>query len=218
MKPNGIFFLEVSYVSQFLAVAFALELVYFQRLWRLIFYAVILVSTFAGTGLLLLAVCAPILLGKINARTLGGVLIVIAISALLAVQINWYQQVEHRFGEYRNTGASANHRFIEPYEVLVEVVKRPYSAYTGSGPGSGAKDGQAFWWVSTKLAYEYGFLTMISFLAFFGYVLFANAPSRRIAFVLFILFNFMGGFIIPVYPLFIFLLGGMFRVRSGEVA
>jgi hypothetical protein len=34
-----------------------------------------------------------------------------------------------------------------------------------------------------------------------------------VAIVLFVLFNLMGGFNIPVYPLLIFLIGGLFRIK-----
>lgn len=216
MKPNAVFFLEVSYVSQFIAVAFALELVYFQRLWRLLLYAVILLSTFAGTGLMLLIVSAPILLGRVNLRTLAGVALIIAACIFIAVRINWYQQVENRFGEYDRQGTSANHRFVEPLEVLSVIVKRPDFIYTGSGPGNGDKQRNKFWWVTTKLAYEYGLLATLSFMAFFSYTLFKNSPSQRISIVLFIMYNIMSGFIIPVYPFLIFLLGGLFRIRPTE--
>ena len=216
MKPNGVFFLEVSYVSQWTAVAFALELVYFRRLYRLLFYAVILVASFAGTGLLLLAISAPVLLTRMSWKSLLGVVAVVALGVLFAIQINWYEQVNHRFTEYRQTRSSANHRFIEPFDVLVDVLHRENTMFTGEGPGNIPKGEARIWWASTKLTYEYGILPAISFMAFFGYMLFYKAPSQRVAMVLFVLFNLMGGFNIPVYPLLIFLIGGLFRVSHGK--
>jgi hypothetical protein len=41
-------------------------------------------------------------------------------------------------------------------------------------------------------------------------------PSQRVALVLFVLFNLMGGFNIPVYPLLIFLIGGLFRIKEDK--
>jgi hypothetical protein len=213
MKPNGIFFLEVSYVSQWTAVALALELVYFRRIWRLVFYAVILLASFAGTGLLLLAICSPVLLTRMSWKSLLGVVAVVAAGVVFAVNINWYGQVSHRFGEYQQTKSSANHRFIEPFEVLAEVLHRDNSMFTGEGPGNIPKGESRIWWASTKLTYEYGIVPALSFMAFFGYMLFHKAPSQRVAIVLFVLFNLMGGFNIPVYPLLIFLIGGLFRIK-----
>ena len=88
--------------------------------------------------------------------------------------------------------------------------------FTGEGPGNIPKGEARIWWASTKLTYEYGILPAISFMAFFGYMLFYKAPSQRVAMVLFVLFNLMGGFNIPVYPLLIFLIGGLFRVSHGK--
>ena len=198
------------------AVAVALELVYFRRLWRLIFYGVILLASFAGTGLLLLAICAPVLLTRMSWKSLLGVGAVVAAGVLFAIQINWYGQVNQRFAEYKQTNTSANHRFIEPFEVLVEVLHRDNSMFTGEGPGTIPKGENRIWWASTKLAYEYGIIPAISFMAFFAYMLFVKAPSQRIAMVLFVMFNLMGGFNIPVYPLLIFLIGGFFRIRDGN--
>jgi hypothetical protein len=215
MKPNGFFFLEVSYISQWTAVALALELVYFRRLWRLVFYTVILLASFAGTGLLLLALCAPVLLTRMSWKSLLGVIAVVGAGILFAVQINWFGTVYHRFGEYKQTNSSANHRFIEPFDVLVEVIHHENVMFTGEGPGNIPKGENRIWWASTKLVYEYGIASAISFMAFFAYMLFYKAPSQRIALVLFVMFNLMGGFNIPVYPLLIFLIGGLFRVKEG---
>jgi len=97
MKPNGIFFLEVSYLSQWTAIALALELVYFRRTWRMSFYAVVLLSCLAGTGLLLLLVCAPVLLSRVSKRSLAVVGVVFLVCVITAISINWVQNVQHRF-------------------------------------------------------------------------------------------------------------------------
>lgn len=218
MKPNGVFFLEVSYLSQWTAVALAIELVYFRRLWRMIFYGVVLISCFAGTGLLLLLICGPVLLTRLSKKSLGIVAVVVVACLITVISINWFQEVQQRFVEVQQYNSSAHNRFITPFQILAKFAEHPSSIWVGEGPGSGDKSKNEFWWVVTKLAYEYGFLTTISFFAFIGYVLFKNAPSQRISFLLLILFNFMGGFIIPVYPILIFMLGGLFRIRAPKAA
>jgi hypothetical protein len=216
MKPNSIFFLEVSYLSQWTAIALALELVYFRRLWRMCFYAAILLGSFAGTGLLLLLISGPVLLSRVSRRSLIGVGIVLIVCGVTAFSINWLQQVEHRFTEVQYYGSSAYHRFVIPFQVLADFVSHPMSFLVGEGPGNGAKQTGDMWWAFTKIAYEYGVLAGIFFEIFVGYVLFKKAASQRIAFMLIIFFNFMGGFIIPVYPLLIWLIGGLFRIRGSK--
>jgi hypothetical protein len=216
MKPNAIFFLEVSVLSQWTAVALALEVVFFARIWRMAFYAVILVACFAGTGLLLLAMTGPVILGRVKIKTMAAVLVVVLVGVVVAIKINWYDQVSHRFDEYQKTGASANHRFVEPIAVMFEEIDKPAFFFTGEGPGTISKDNANTWWVVAKIAYEYGVLPTIAFSAFLLYVMFAGAPSGRMAFTYVMLMNFMGGFIIPVWPLFIFTLGGMFRIKESR--
>ncbi len=214
MKPSGVFFLEVSYVSQWTALALALEIVYFKRVWRMIFYSGIVVSLFAGTGILLILLCSPVLLARVSWRTILGVLAIGVTCILIAIQINWYQQVNHRFTEYKHTGSSSNHRFIEPLEVLGDTLQKKNMLFTGEGPGTIPKGGAQVWWTVTKLAYEYGLLTTIAFFIFYTSMVFVGAPSLRIAVVLYVLFFLMSGTSIPVYQVLILIIGGLFRIRN----
>jgi len=216
MKPNGIFFLEVSYVSEWTATALALELVYFRRFWRMAFYSIIILSLFAGTGVLLLLITLPVLLTRLSRRTIAAVAIIFVVVSLFAAKIHWYSQVQQRFGEYHNQQSSANKRFVEPFVVLMDFIGHKDAVFIGEGPGNGSKENFDFWWVPTKVSFEYGIMSALSFTAFLIYVLFYKAPSQRIAFLLFVLFNFMGGFIVPIYPFLLFLIGGMFRVHDGR--
>jgi hypothetical protein len=213
MKPQAIVFLEVSTLSQFTAVALAIELTYFQRIWRIIFYACVLLACFAGTGLFLLVLCAPVLVLRLSPRTILMVLAVFAATYFVADRIHWYQQVQGRFTEYKQQGSSADYRFVAPFHDLVEAFNSPRSMVTGIGPGNTAKTTGYVTWASTKMVVEYGLLTAISFFVFFCYVIFKNAPSQRLSFVMLMLFNFLaGGVIIPMYPVLIFLLSGLFMI------
>jgi hypothetical protein len=214
MKPSGVVFLEVSYVSQWTALALALEIVYFKRVWRMIFYSGIVVSLFAGTGILLILLCAPVLLARVSWRTILGVLAIGVTCIFIAIQINWYQQVNHRFTEYKHTGSSSNHRFIEPLEVLGETLQKKNMLISGEGPGTIPKGGAQVWWTVTKLAYEYGLLTTIAFFIFYTSMVFVGAPSLRIAVVLYVLFFLMSGTSIPVYQVLILIMGGLFRIKN----
>jgi hypothetical protein len=216
MKPNAIFFVEVSVLSQWLAVALALELVFFARIWRMAFYASVLMACFAGTGLLLIAIAGPVLLGRVNARLMGLIFLAVLVALVVAVKIHWYDIVSHRFLEYQKVGASANQRFVAPVDVMFAEFDKPGFFFTGEGPGAISKTEGNTWWVVAKLAYEYGVLPTFAFCSFLLYVLFAGAPSKRMAFTYAILMNFMGGFIIPIWPLLIFVLGGLFRIKASE--
>ncbi len=217
-KPTGEVFLEVSYLSQWTAVALALELVYFRRTWRMIAYSVTLLACFAGTGLLLLVLAAPVLLTRVSRKSLIGMAVVALVCLGVVVSINWVGDVQSRFLEFQSYNSSAHNRFITPFQVLADFSQHVSALWTGEGPGNGDKSKNEFWWVITKLTYEYGYITTISFFVFLFYVVFKGSPSQRISVVLMILYNFMGGFIIPVYPILVFLLGGLFRIRKPKPA
>ena len=186
MKPNGIFFLEVSTVSQFTALALALELVYFRRTWRMVFYAIVLIACFAGTGLFLLLVTAPVLLSRLSRRSLAVMAAMFAAFVVTALAINWLPMVQQRFMEFQNYGSSSHHRFVMPFLVLFEPVETTVVALRRPGTRQYPDRQRAdVWWAATKLAFEYGFATMIAFFVFIGYVLFqGRAEGQRIALVL----------------------------------
>ena len=216
MKPNGIFFLEVSYISQFTAMALAIELIYFRRLARLVFYAVVLLESFAGTGLLLLALGAPALLMRMSWKSILMVALLLAASVAVAYQIHWYEQVQHRFTEYQHVESSSGARFVEPFNKLIEVVVRKNSLLTGEGPGNIEKQFErgGYWWPLTKASDEYGLLAGLCYVLYAGYMLFGRAPSKRLGLLLFIIFNIMGGFGIVVYAIYFYVLGGFMRIRT----
>jgi hypothetical protein len=216
MKPNGIVFLEVSLLSEWTAVAFGLELIYFRRFWRMLFYAIVLVATFAGTGLFMLLLSAPVLLTGISRKSLASVVVIFTAAVIFASQIHWNSQVNQRFTEYQMQETSSYKRFIEPFQILQTTLLHPGALVVGEGPGNGDKENGAAWWPITKICYEYGFLAGFAFLAFLSYVMLQGAPSQRIAFLLLVMFNFMAGAAIPVYPILLFVFGGLFRIRESK--
>lgn len=218
-KPNAFVFLEVSFVSQFIAMALLIELLLFQRLLRMVFYAVVLLICFAGTGLLLLALCAPFVLGKLSPRMLITLLLVGVVGVIVAGAIGWYDQVHQRFGEIGAQGSSGYYRFNVPFQIVGQMAQDPQFMFTGHGAGStGTGQGQGvagFILVPfAKIIYEYGFLTFFAFYAFFIYSLFASAPSRLLAWALFIFYNLGGGgFVVPVYVVTCQVLGTLLRLE-----
>ncbi|MGC1304243.1 MAG: hypothetical protein WA840_17890 [Caulobacteraceae bacterium] len=218
-KPNAFVFLEVSFVSQFTTIALMIELVLYQRLLRMAFYAVVLLISFAGTGLLLLAICAPLVLTKLSPRMLVTMGILVGVAAVVAGAIGWYDQVSHRFGEIGTAGSSGYYRFNVPFQIVGDMASDPQFMFTGHGAGStGSGQSQnvaGFILVPfAKIIYEYGFLTFFVFYAFLIYSLFAEAPSFLIAFALFAFFNMGGGgFVVPVYVITCQVLGTMLRIE-----
>lgn len=212
MKPNGVFFAEVSILSQFLCLALVMEIVYLQRIVPTAFLIIALLLTFAGTGLFMLALTLPFLITRFNRRT--WILLAVAFVAALIVadQINWFEQISGRFTEYQRHNTSANHRFIAPWKLLIDFFQRDDALYTGIGAGSILKADNVVWWPFTKVTVEYGLLTALSFYTFFIYSLFWRTPNWRASICFFVFFSFMGGgFLVPIYPLLCMLFCASFR-------
>lgn len=213
MKPNGVFFLEVSFLSQFIALALGIEVVLFKRWWRVATLTGAVFITFAGTGLLLLLLTIPVLVGRVSIRNMLLSIIVIAVVGWLAWWLGWVDLVSHRFTEFDRSGASANMRFVEPFNRLAAFVSDPQSLYRGIGAGQIEKALNFQWWPITKAILEYGIIPGILFYAFFLYAMFNRAPSLRIAYMLVIWFSFEGALLTAVNPIACALLSTMFFVE-----
>ncbi len=219
MKPNGIFFLEVSFLSQYIALALAVEIAIFKRPWRLMLFSAVLLSTFAGTGLLLMLLTIPVLIGRTRIRSMTTVILMLCIVAYASYKLGWFDLVSHRLDEFNKAGRSANMRFIEPLNRLIAAADRPGALLHGIGAGQIEKTFGYQWWPITKAVVEYGFLPGLIFYTFFLYTLFDHPPSRRLAFTLAVWFSIEGALLTSVNPLTCALMSTLFflpRQERGE--
>ena len=214
MKPSGIFFLEVSTLSQFIALAVIIEIVFFQRWARVAFLGATLFATFAGTGTLLVVVAMPLLFVRMSTRTFIGALAAILATLFIAVQLHWFELTMNRVDEFGRTGTSANSRFIDPIYRLAKPLVSDAGLYSGIGAGQIESGGNTFWWPITKLSVEYGLIEAVIFYAFVIFCLLEGGMSRRFAFVLIIWYSFEGTLLTAYNPLTCVLLVTMFHVTS----
>ena len=217
MKPNGVAFLEVSLLSQYIALALAFELVLFRRPVRMIVLAAGLLMTLAGTGALLLALTLPVLLGRMRIRTAVPVLAVLVLVCVVAFRLGWFDIVSSRMDEYKHNGSSANLRFILPFERMLEFLHDPRGLIAGIGAGQIEKGRGFIWWPFTKVAIEYGLVTAILFYGFVIYTLFRRAPDRAIAFVLLVWYSFEGTLLTAHNALSLVLFGTLLRIAPDDV-
>lgn len=199
-KPNGVFFLETSFVSQFAALAAIIELVYFRRVLRVMAYVALLFMLFAGTGLLVLGLTAPFLLPRLPRRAWPWLAIGVAVAGVIAVASGWFAQVQDRVLEFRQPGTSGYFRFTVPFMTILERAGDPASILTGFGAGNTPTRDASVLTPPAKLAFEYGFIPTLMFFLFFVFSLFKSAPSKVVAigFLMFYLFG-GGSFAVPVY-------------------
>lgn len=214
MKPSGITFLEVSFISQFITLALVIELMHLQRLPRAIFFGATLFATFAGTGLVLLLVALPIVFSRMNVRTFVIVLATALIALFVALQLHWFDIVADRLGEFQKQGTSGSSRFIEPLDRVRRALLDPASIYSGIGPGQIERGGNIFWWPFVKAAVEYGLIQGLLLYVFLIFSLFDRAPSRQLSFILILWYSFEGTLLTPLNPLALVMLSTMFVVRD----
>lgn len=139
-RANGIFMLEPSFFSQFLAVAMVIEMLRRMR-WAVLaaLMAAILVS-YSGTGLVLVAVSVPLIL---VARGRWDVLVVSAAALILALVVASFAEVVfvrvffQRAGEFNATGSSGFARFVGGFYLFEQFQwPDPWSTLFGFGAGT----------------------------------------------------------------------------------
>ena len=211
-KPQAFVFLETSFLSQFAALALAVEIMVFRRLWRMALFTAGIFATFAGTGLLLLALTLPVMLGRASLRTTAIVIVVLIVALAVAVESGWLQTVANRFGEFQQNGASANHRFVEPFQRMIDLLDKPSALYSGIGAGQIEKSINFQFWPLAKVAVEYGYLTAGLFLALVLRAMFDRPPSLVLAFTLVVWFSLEGALLTAVNPFLCMMLSSFFVV------
>lgn len=212
-KPQAFVFLETSFLSQYLALALAIEIAIFQRLKHIVLFTAALFATFAGTGILLLAISLPVLIGRMSVRNMLLVLLALLIVAGIAAEAGWLDTVGGRLGEFQKTGSSGNHRFIEPFNRMVEFLGKPGSFYSGIGAGQIEKSQSHQFWPIAKATIEYGVISGVIFYAFVIYSLLDRPPSRGLAFTLLLWFSFEGSLLTAVNTITCVILSSMFVIE-----
>ncbi|MGE5537065.1 MAG: hypothetical protein ACM30I_00490 [Gemmatimonas sp.] len=204
MKANGVFFLEPSFFSQFLGLAILIEAFGRRRPLRLALYAIALLLSYSGTGLLLVGAFLPFILLK-----RGNASMVVAAGAVLLVVAMFsgafdLSAITSRVSEFESTESSAFARFISPFLLMRDfVITSPMSLLFGMGSGAIDKVMQdAFLtylahdptWI--KVALEYGVPALALFMWFVGVALFHGARNRILAGAIFMFYLFLGGYLL----------------------
>ncbi len=211
-KSNGIFFLEPSFFSQFLAIAVILELLGRQRALRLALYAGGLLVAYSGTGLLLIALMLPyVLLRRGNLHILLFGLAGAVVLAFSATALN-LDIMFARVGEFNSEGSSGFARFISPFYLFRDFIDTSSAFFFGHGPGSilgimreasykGYISHDPTW---IKAVMEYGVIAGFLLIVYTGLAFIVGPASRPFAIAILVLFLFMGGYLLNPVMHFLF--------------
>jgi hypothetical protein len=166
-KSNGFFLVEASVFSQFMALALAIELVYFRRARHLAVFALGLVLSISGTGWMVVAAFVAGAVARLGLRGLGigvGALIagLIALIVLAIALPEQYAYFISRVTEISSPGTSAHQRFVTPFWALSDVMdETPWSLLVGAGAGVAER-------LHTQLSYVYGINTPLKIALEYG--------------------------------------------------
>lgn len=190
-KSNGVFFLEPSFCSQFLALALIAQLVQGGKRWRIPLYAAGLLATVSGTGLLLLGFGLTVLAWRRGALWSIGLLLT-TIAATVAVASSPAGKIfAERAAEARDRDSSVSLRFTDPYvRAFGNLGREPEAPIIGHGPGFVEEEARVYQeWTDLalafppipKLATEYGIAAAILFSAFMIAAFASRTPSATLS-------------------------------------
>jgi hypothetical protein len=227
-KPNGIFFLEASHLSQFIALAIIIEVFFFRRLWRTALMFAALFSALSGTGLLVLLLTAPFLVKVINIRITVAVAVLAPIALFGLTASGALDYFSSRTGEFDTRNTSGYGRFVEPLAILPGIYERGgvSAVIAGIGPGNiydlpylsdafAPNPGP-------KLLAEYGIFVAAAWLGFLHAAVWRSNTPFVVIWPVMISYNFMqGSLLVPMSVTFVLLLVGLpclrRRMKSGPL-
>jgi hypothetical protein len=209
-KSNGEFFLEPSFLSQFLAVAVVIEILFFGNWRRIALYGAGIFCSFSGTGMLLLVLFGIATIVKARRYELLYPLPLLLIFFLLVQDNEYVMAITGRVGEFGTQGSSASIRFDAPNEALLDLVNRDFVGFLiGRGPGVVDQLGQIFGFgesnypVLHKLLIEYGLVGTVPFIAFLCWRFFAWPRSRILSGALFVMYMALSGSLLQPHTIFL---------------
>ena len=196
-KSNGFVFREPSGFSFMMALALMVECLAHRRAWRIACFALALLLSYSGTGLLALIIGTLL---PPSRKTASRAALALAAAGLLywllgdALNLSFTLNRIDEFGSERSSGYI---RYIAPLRLLADGVRAdPASLWLGHGPGTifRVQTGYEFhdptW---AKLIFEYGVAGFVVFVSLFASTLFRSNAPARIRIMLFAAWLVMGG-------------------------
>jgi hypothetical protein len=201
-KSNGIFMLEPAMFCQFLAISIIVEMAYFKRAKRILLFNAAILTTFSGTGLIILAVLVPIYLfsrGRYLLLVAVGMALVLLIVTAPFIGLDAYVS---RVGEFSSTKSSGFARFLSNIPILFDrILPQTNTLLFGRGAGSMREVQQYFSFETAsstwgKFVYEYGLTGTLAYLLLMAYIFGAPPRSPYLKAALVIQFVFLAEYIL----------------------
>lgn len=186
-RANGVFLLEPSYLSQLLAVALVTELCTRSRWRSLLLYGLAILVSFSGTGLMVLAVCLPVVvIARKRWALILWTLLLVGIVAAFSQDL-YVDLLLARITEFNSTGSSGFARFVGGFYLFDQYLwNDPLRALFGFGAGTFKEYAPlANYPVAEmpifKMVFEFGLVGALLYFAFLLYCLFSSSVPSIIA-------------------------------------
>jgi hypothetical protein len=217
-KSTAFVLLEPSFLAQYCALGILIGIVLGVPAWKLLVLGCGLVSSVSGTGLVLLAFGAVLLVLRLPRRLRIGHAIAGVLTGALLLFSPVATFLLRRQDEFGQEGTSGNARFVSPYEQAWEgLLDDPARLFVGAGPGSiyriltRQETGlEILYGTIPKLAFEYGILAGGLFALFLVTASLDRGPWRVIpASLVFMTFLLSGALLQPQTATLVWLLAGI---------
>lgn len=227
IKPNGIFFLEVSHLSQFIGMALVIELAIFRRIYLIGFLAIALLSSFGGTGTILVVASLPFLAFLVPRKILALGVVAAPLMLGAAATAGVLDNFTGRLSEFGTQDTSGYNRFIRPAIVAVEALGRDGGeGIFGSGAGTIAAGDRAkkgvggfAWSAYCKVIFEYGLMGFILWLALTTTSIFNRGAPFIVCWIVFLQYNFLNGALaVPIHTVYCYVLAAGYTFLNPEEA
>lgn len=193
LEPNGVFFLEPSGLSYYLAISLVLEAVRFRRLRLLALFLVATLACRAETGPVVLLITAPLWAARMGRRLFVPIALVGVPLMIVALHAGWLSSLTGRAGELGNSQSSGYARVVVPFETIRTTIADPDFLLTGLGPGASPRGANLVAWPFSKLLVEYGLVTAVLFHLYLLVCVLDGPPSRVLGLVMLLPYLFFGG-------------------------
>ena len=176
LKSNGLFLVEPSVFSQFMALALIIEVLALRRVAFLAMFTTGFLMSFAGTGWIVLAsfvLAAALALGWRGIAIAGGILVVgtAVMGAVLTLAPDVGSTLGQRMNELSLPQTSGHLRFITPFWAMSDALAiEPSAIFVGVGSGVSEHMPLAYDYnVNTpiKIGLEYGFPALVAYVLLF---------------------------------------------------
>jgi hypothetical protein len=210
-KANADFFLEPSFLSQYMAVAIIIEILFFASWKRIALYAAAIFVSFSGTGMILLLLFAVATVIRTKRWAMLYPLPLVVILLIVFQDNQFVTAIIGRLGEFDDTNTSAFMRFIGPNEVLSAILGPDFGAFlVGRGPGfveelnRGALGAPVNFPVIHKMLLEYGIIGTLPFMVFIVTRFFAGSRSKLLSAAALLMYLFLSGSLLQPHTIYLF--------------